>query len=66
MKYGSSNSIEKLLSSYLDILCKMSAAFLAACLPVFVEGLKDVETVQGKRIAFECTVNATPKPDVAW
>ena len=44
----------------------MSAAFLAACLPVFVEGLKDVETVQGKRIAFECTVNATPKPDVAW
>lgn len=44
----------------------MSFFFLAATLPVFVQGLKNVETIEGKRIEFECTVEANPKPDIAW
>lgn len=38
----------------------------AATLPVFVQGIKNVETIEGKRIEFECVVEATPKPDIAW
>ncbi|XP_067934437.1 twitchin-like [Watersipora subatra] len=38
----------------------------AASLPVFVQGIKNVETIQGKKIEFECTIDANPKPDVAW
>lgn len=44
----------------------MIIVFSAATLPVFIKGLKNVETIQGKKIQFECEVEANPKPDIAW
>ncbi|XP_067930808.1 twitchin-like [Watersipora subatra] len=38
----------------------------AASLPVFKSQLANVETIQGKKIEFECVVETSPHPDVSW
>ena len=46
--------------------CMQYYLISAATLPVFKSQLASVETVQGKKIEFDCVVEATPQPEIAW
>lgn len=43
-----------------------SSSVLAASLPVFVQQIKNVDTVMGQKIQLECEAEGKPKVDVAW